>query len=176
MTRRAEPKAAWIAAAVHELRERGCWTGRIHVHKALVLAELSGLIQVPFEFQLYTYGPYSFEVDQCFSEMETFGVLQKTFPRAGYGPRYGVTQIGLRNASKLPQRDRAAIGRVASEIAKFDSRQLEVIATCAWVADRENRKDDDEIIKRVIALKPRYSEAEVRQRLRQARRLLENLE
>jgi uncharacterized protein YwgA len=149
---------AWIAAAAEALNRHGSWTGRIHIHKLLFVAKALDLAKPPFEFVLYDYGPYSFELDDQAIESEMMGEITRSYPRAGYGPRYAPTLRGREASAALRQRDRDAIGRVASQFGSRNSQELELIATCLWMERRERVTDDDALVARVMAVKPKYKE------------------
>ena len=77
---------AWIAAATQSLANKGSWTGRTHLHKHLFITHALGLAVIPFDFELYHYGPYSFELDSVVAEMESFGEMEKRYRMVGYCP------------------------------------------------------------------------------------------
>jgi uncharacterized protein YwgA len=156
---------------VRTLKQRGSWTGRIHIHKLLFIADVLELAEPPFEFELYQYGPYSFELDAVVAQMEVFGYIEKVYPKPGYGPQYLTTDLGNEEADQLDKPSADAIRRVADHIARIDSGSLERIATCMWVERRERPEDENAITARVRKLKPRYDERQVRASLLRSRRL-----
>lgn len=149
-------REAWVEAAVRELRNAGSWTGRIHVHKLLSIIQLLKLATPPFRFELYHYGPYSRDLDATFAELEACGYLHRDYPKPGYGPQYDVGAQSSPSA-KLSQNDETAIRKVAEVTGEWQSRRLELVATCLWVAKQEGEKEDDEIARRVNELKPQYT-------------------
>jgi uncharacterized protein YwgA len=155
----------WVAAAFQELNNAGSWSGRIHVHKLLFIAETLRQFKVPFRFRLYEYGPYSFELDEAIANMEVVGLLGRSYPKAGYGPRYQPTAMGQKFASSLGKRYRMGLSRVASVLGKRSSQRLELVATCLWAMHRDRLTAEPRIIDRVKALKPRYSAVQIRQAL-----------
>lgn len=168
-------REAWVASAIRELRRSGSWTGRIHVHKLLYLVSELGLAKPPFSFVLYQYGPYSYDLDAAIADMEMFGQIEKSFPKPGYGPRYGVSDFGSASGPCLALADADAVVRVARAFGNLDSQSLEVLATCVWVELKEGLKSDDAIVNRVKFLKPKYDESRIRLELRAARDLIRNL-
>src|SRR5258706_15657637 len=85
---------AWVAAAIRALRDRHSWTGRIHIHKLLFILRALGLAKPPFRFELYQYGPYSFGLDAVIADMDLDGTVSREYPKAGYGPKYQLSQEG----------------------------------------------------------------------------------
>lgn len=162
---------AWVAAAAKSLGEAGSWTGRTHLHKHLFIAQKLGGADVPFEFELYHYGPYSFELDDVVAEMEAFGDLDKRYRQAGYGPSYEVTEFGAAAVADLPSDEQDVATAVASKLARFDSADLELIATCVYVEVVEGVTRDELVVPRVKEIKPKYSEGRISWALSRARRL-----
>jgi uncharacterized protein YwgA len=167
---------AWVAAAAKSLAGTESWTGRTHLHKHLFIVNALGLAEVPFEFELYHYGPYSFELDSAVAEMEAFGELDKCYPRPGYGPSYETTELGKEALAELSPEEVAVAANVASKLAQFDSADLELIATCLYVEVIEDENDDNLIVPRVKEIKPKYPVAQIEWALGRARRLREELE
>jgi uncharacterized protein YwgA len=166
-----ELQRAWVAVAAKALADSGSWTGRTHLHKHLFITQALNLAKVPFEFELYHYGPYSFELDSVVAEMEAFGDLEKRYRRAGYGPSYETTAFGEEAIAELDDDEVSVAETVASKLAGFDSSDLELIATCLYVEAVEGADDDDVIMQRVKEIKPKYSVTDVESALVRARRL-----
>lgn len=147
---------AWVIEGIRALNEAGSWTGRVHTHKLFYLMSEFCEPKPPFSFQLYDYGPYSFELDRVFSEAESNGLIIRTYPKTGYGPKYLPSSVGAGHA--VGSEVKEAIGKVASLLGNKSSKDLELIATCHWVERHEKLTDELAIVRRVIELKPRYSE------------------
>jgi len=165
-----EPEA-WVAATVQALNDVGSWTGRMHIHKTLFLGQVLELADPPFEFELYQYGPYSFELDETIAVLDAFGYLTKSFPEPGYGPKYEVTQLGRTGIEPLADEKLRAIERVGKEVGGWKSPELELVATCLWVQHQEGLTNTEDIVERVRRLKPKYSSDAVQRGLIGARDL-----
>lgn len=166
---------AWILAAADALNRHGSWTGRIHIHKHLFITQVLELANPPFEFTLHDYGPYSFELDEQIVDLEMFGHLDRSYPQAGYGPRYEPTPQGLAIAQGLAHPDTIAVNRVAEELRDRKSQDLELVATCLWVQRREKITDPAEVVKRVQRAKPKYDEKTIERSLKDADALVSRL-
>lgn len=157
----------WIHETVRALRRNGSWTGRIHVHKLLFMLKTLERAEVPFQFELYHYGPYSRNLDEDIACMEAFGELERNYPKSGYGPQYGV--IDDHHAPGLSSDECDAISAMARLFGDKNSSNLELIATCTWVERVEKISSDSEIIDRVSQVKPKYNRTEIEQQLAAAR-------
>lgn len=174
---RTDPKRdAWVTAATAALNHYGSWTGRVHLHKHLFVIRALGLAAPPFEFVLYDYGPYSFDLDEAITDLELLGYLMRSYPQPGYGPRYGATPQGLELTTRLKSEDLEAVKRVAQEFGKRKSQELELIATCLWFKRRENVSDPEEVVRCVMQAKPKYDEATIRARFADALALMKSLQ
>jgi uncharacterized protein YwgA len=158
----------WVAASVKALQEAGSWTGRIHIHKQLFILQVLGMAEIPFEFELYQYGPYSFDLDNIIGEMETYGELEKYYPKAGYGPRYRLTGNNEPVEGRLSEEQLKRIQESAGLLSPFNSNDLELIATCLWAQDVEGLTGEEEIVSRVKLLKPKYATFQIQQALTKA--------
>lgn len=175
MTVRDKDRRAWVSSAVRLLREQGSWTGRFHIHKLLVVADLLGCASTPFRFELYRYGPYSFELDELIADMETFGFLSKDYERPGYGPRYSNTDLAQEDATEIPPDDLEGLKLVAREFGSAGSKDLELIATSLWVIENEGVHDLSVIRSRVSDLKRHRSPEDINQGALTALRMHEQL-
>lgn len=164
-------KEDWVKTAFHHLALRGSWCGRLHAHKLLVTARLLGQAAPPFNFTLYQYGPYSFDLDSRIAEMEAFGELACTFKRPGYGPSYSVVNDELEGVESAEDAAFGGLAAVAKEIGGLGGKELELISTCLWVRIEEKLENEEAIIERVSALKPRFAHPEIRSALVRAQKL-----
>lgn len=165
-------KADWVKAAFRCLHDKKSWCGRIHAHKLLVIGDLLGVINQPFKFTLYQYGPYSFDLDSEIARLEAFGVLDVQFTKPGYGPSYKVVPDDCGGDGEGFE----GLKRVADKVGSWPSKQLELVSTCLWAAVKEGMHGDEEIVNRVLALKPRYSKQEVQKALESAKDLQRDLQ
>jgi len=164
-------RRAWMLAAAEALNRRGSWTGRIHIQKHLYITKILNVAEPPFDFVLYDYGPYSFELDEEIIESETDGALGRSYPCAGYGPKYEPTLQGRKVARQLPLEVLSAIDHVAAVIGERNSQDLELIATCLYMEREKQIRNDEEIVDAVHAAKPKYEFDTIREALGQSRQL-----
>lgn len=169
-------QSAWALQAIDELRRVDSWTGRIHIHKLLYLGSRLLDIKTPFEFELYRFGPYSFDLDDTIRDLSVADLISREYRHPGYGPTYS-SRDGWRKS--VPHSlDPTTIGQLqhlAKEIGSKQGGNLELIATCCWVEQDNDISDDDEIIRRVRELKPKYNEETIRKGLQEYRQLRQAL-
>jgi len=165
--------SAWVLTAIDELQAAKSWTGRTHLHKLFYLAgELLG-VEHPFQFELYRFGPYSFDLDAGVRDLGVCGLLSREFKHEGYGPSYKSVEnwagvVGDDVSDEAHQR----LSRLALLIGERPASDLELMATCLWVERNQGITDPVEVVKAVRQIKPRYEAARI-ERERQALRSLE---
>ncbi len=79
-------RAAILSTLAEELLEIGSWCGETHLQKATFF--LQHMLKVPTEwdFVLYRYGPFSFELRDELTAMRADQLLE-LIPMQPYGPR-----------------------------------------------------------------------------------------
>lgn len=171
-------KSGWVLRATANLNQVGSWSGRIHLHKLLYLADRLAGIKQPFEFKIYHYGPYSFDLDESVRELTASSLLECETVNPAYGPRYSPSddfEDVLKVADlDLSDEDRARLSEVAELIGSRKSSALELIATCIWAMEDESISTDTDVVARVHHLKPRYSPEIIAQHLSEAKELKES--
>jgi len=170
-------RSAWGLAATEALSETEGWRARIHIHKLLYLAGALLNIAHPFDFELYRFGPYSFDLDATIRDLELCGLLEKKQPLPGYGPSYSAAD-DWREAvdGEIPHESQTALGKIARVIGPKKGGELELLATCCWVEQHLGLTDDDSIVAEVKKIKTRASEDAIRQELQNLRSLRRQLE
>lgn len=171
-------KSAWVLRAIESLNSSGSWTGRTHVHKLLFVAKQLGGADVPFSYELYQYGPYSYELDSTIRDLQGVGLLEPVARAPGYGPSYIATEGWTRLLSgrgDLGDRQTKILNDVAASFGDMSSSDLEVVATCLWVEDVEGVRSEDGIVDRVRELKPRYKSPFIKSKLQDLRAIRSKL-
>ena len=148
-------KHAYILAVIEGLRKQRSWTGKTHVQKTLFLLESAFGLPLPFQFILYKHGPYSFDVEEELERMKSYEAIRQTAV-----PAYGVVlQPGelagfLKKVAPLKVEEEDAISRVCEFVGTKDVKDLERLATAAWIRKREGVMENHKIAERLHELKP----------------------
>ena len=149
-------RAAIVLELMGALRSRGSWCGETHVQKCVYLIQEGLKVPSKFEFVLYKYGPYSFELHDLLGEMRADLLLDRETRPDPYGPTLKPSASGanlLRRLESTTGPYRAAIALVAEEFGGRGVSDLERIGTAMYVT-REGGSDAGERASRVVALKP----------------------
>jgi len=162
-------KEEWVIEALKTLKQSGQWSGRFRAHKTLFLVEALGLAKPPFEFELYQYGPYSFDLDATFVALEAEGRITSSYPKPGYGAMYKVASES--QSQQLTGDDRSAIEQASNKLCRLSTNDVELVATCVYAQRRLGASDDDAIVDIVGKIKPKYEKPEIREALIKTRKI-----
>lgn len=153
-------KHSFILAVIEGLKGKGSWTGKTHVQKTLFLLHSALCRPLPFDFILYKHGPYSFDVEEEMERMRSYKAVDQT-PVPDYGVilKPGEMAEFLQDIAPLDHDETTAIDKVCDFVGTKDVKDLERLATAAWIRSEEGLKNHDEIATRLHFLKPHISEA-----------------
>lgn len=129
-------RAALVAELVEQLRAHGSWAGETHVQKSTYF--LQQLLGVPMglPFQLYKFGPFSFELRDLVGQMRGLHQLELEPQPQPYGPKLTVGPGAPQLKTRFPKtikKHSEAIDFVASEMGPLGVGALERIATALLV-------------------------------------------
>lgn len=129
-------KAAILAELVQQLREHGSWAGETHVQKTTYF--LQEMLDVPldFDFELYKFGPFSFDLRELLGQMRSLRQLKLEPQRAPYGPKLALDDGAPQLRTRFPKTVRThqhEVKFVAEEIGRFGVGTLERLATALMV-------------------------------------------
>jgi len=166
-------KLGLLSSIVQMLREAGSWTGRMHIQKLVYFAqELLGLPS-NYEFVLYQRGPYSFDLDADIRSLRSIGTVEIS-PAPPYGPRYGITELGrgIVRLSPVGEEMNETLADLAERLGPKHAKELELLATTLYVMS-EGCDSDDDIVRRVVSLKPQFDKDEAKKAMEEVREIRE---
>ncbi len=128
-------KAAVLTKLIGELRRHGSWAGETHVQKAsYLLQEVTG-VPLGYEFVLYHYGPFSFDLRDELTALRADRLIDLE-PQREYGPKLAATGQAERlheDFGRTLGRYGPAIAFVARKLGGKGVYQLEKLATALYV-------------------------------------------
>ena len=153
-------RASVLLALAEALRASGSWTSETHIQKSTYFLE--NLVGVPldYDFVLYKYGPYSFDLTAEITAMQANDILSLQLQAYPYGPTYvpgSASRLLRASYGHVAARFAAQINFVAAKLGPKPVSELEKIATASYVS-REERIGDRAM--RIRALKPYILPAE----------------
>jgi hypothetical protein len=157
-------KQALVLKMIETLQRHGSRTGKAHIIKGLFLAQAAGL-DLPFGFFLYKHGPYSGDIEETIEEMKTYGAAEVEPAFDGYGVilSRGENASYPEEHAPVSQESLEAIENVCEFLRHRNAKQLERLATAAWIRTRDEITDPEQVARRLHHLKPHVSLADARQ-------------
>jgi uncharacterized protein YwgA len=121
----------WIVYALSALEGTGNRIGRTHIQTFLYLAENWSLVPRAHKFELYRYGPYSFDLDSELQALRSVRVLNVTPDPEGYGASYALSD-GYESAKgevQLDQQAESKLRELADWLGPLGVKELEAATT-----------------------------------------------
>ena len=163
MTMNGLQRSAVIATLVKECRTRDAFCGETMVQKSVFF--LQELVKVPlaFDFQLYIYGPFSFELQRHVSSMmaDDMIVVRTLEYGSTFEPGEQVAYLE-KHVGKTIAAHRDAIDFVVKNLAGRGVKQLERLATALYFTVTTNDLSVDERAAKICEVKPHITFDEAR--------------
>jgi uncharacterized protein YwgA len=168
--------ASYLTAVLGEGRQA---PNRTQLHKAAYFLESMGGVFHSFPFALHLHGPYSYELDSVLSELSAIGWLRVDRDASGFGARYSLTDQAREQLPRYAARWRRyepAVRAIGKEVLPRGVADLELLTTAWFVVQEMPKATPDERVQRLRALKPHFSEEQIRQGFEEVRQLAERVE
>lgn len=158
---RNELRVAAIVAIVQNSQAR---LGKTQVQKLVYFVQDRG-VPLDYKYEIYHYGPYSFELAHDIGSLDSLGVLNVESDRSGFG--FDISAGKFADKFKLEPKYQRKLEGVINQFGLNTPAQLEVKATIHFVHSVIKKripssKAKAEVVQRVRALKPRFTEDFVR--------------
>jgi uncharacterized protein YwgA len=157
-------RSAIVATLVKECRARHSFCGETMVQKSVFV--LQKLLRVPldFDFQLYIYGPFSFELQQHLSSMMADDMIAVRSLEYGSTFEAGeqVAYLEKHSAATIAQHH-DAVAFVLDRLAGRGVKQLERLATALYFTVTTDDTTVDGRSAKIREVKPHIGDGEARQ-------------
>lgn len=145
---------------INKMSSIGGWCGETHIQKtAFFLNGLMG-VQLGYDFILYKYGPYSFDLRDDLVAMKANRFL-KAEPKYPYGPSFSLGELGnvvIGEFSETLSLYEKQIGFITQELGNKGVVELERISTALLITmEHKNQSGTDNRADRLIEIKPHIS-------------------
>lgn len=167
---------ALVCALADNLNRNGSWCGETHLQKAVYVAKR--WLEVPeftdYEFILYMYGPFSFDLKEELREMRAEGWMRAHFRG---GPAYGPTLLPGEQAGELPKSREREFDFIAQQFGGKDVVDLERLTTALLATERLGRnKSVSERSRQLRAWKLHFTESEALRAVQSADEMLKRID
>ena len=149
-------KASLIVEMIDKMKERDGWAGETHLHKCLFfLQEMRG-IPTDYEFLIYHYGPFSFDLSDEIVQLKGDNIIipyPRPFP---YAPSLACSEASHRLREYFPKTLKKYaddINFVANHFGNLNATELSKLATAYYFilkGEKDNCIDDDDDIARKV--------------------------
>ena len=150
---------AILLELIKELNDKDSWCGETHIQKSVFFLQELKNIPLNYDFIIYKYGPFSFELSDEITALRAFDFIEVEAV-----PPYGVTisiKANKNQLGKLYSEDvkkyKKDIEFIASQFGNKSVVQLEKLATAYYLFKIESLKEKDEIVQRLRVIKPHIS-------------------
>ena len=170
-------RAATLVSLVESLRENESWCGETNIQKAsFFLQKLTG-VPLGFEFVLYKYGPYSFDLTDELTALRADSILTLEVPDPRYGPSYLPSEMSgfvLERFPKTVNRYKGQVEFVAERLGSKGVADLECLATALYVRLKGKKGSPAKArAAKIVKLKSHIREAHAEQAVREVDRMWE---
>ncbi len=170
-------RAALIAALTDALRKHDSWAGETHLQKAAFMLQKLCHVPLDYSFELYRYGPFSFDLREELGEMRANGLIDRELQPYPYGPRFQVSKAGKaiqKVYGKTVARYESDIDFVAKTLEGKGVGSLERLATALWVSLPSPNAPVERRAHALTAVKPHIPLDAAEQAVQQADELLKH--
>lgn len=146
-------KASLIVEMIDKMKERDGWAGETHLHKCLFfLQEMRG-IPTDYEFQIYHYGPYSFNLSDEIVQLKGDKIIIP-YPRPyPYAPSLACSESSQTLREYFPktlEKYAEDITFVAKHFGNLNATELSKLATAYYFILKDQYVNDDEDIAKKV--------------------------
>lgn len=154
-------KAALIVEMLDKMIEKGSWAGETHLQKCLFVLQQMRNVPIGYEFQLYRFGPFSFDLRDDLVQLQAEGVLNLSPRSSSYGSSLEPSDTSLLllrkhfpNTLKKYQDD---ISFVAGHFGDANARTLERLTTAYYFHLEGSNCSNEDVGKMINTVKPHIS-------------------
>lgn len=167
-------RQAVLLMLLQAMKSNGGWCGETHVQKCAYFLEKGLGVPLELEFVLYKHGPFSFRLRELLGEMRA-KLLIDVEPRPPYGPSLVVSASGDAWKERVAEvaQYRAAVQFVSERLAKCGVVELERLGTALYVIAEDEPRTDDQMVARIVELKPHIDKRAAHDALVRVREILE---
>lgn len=167
-------QTALVLLLLDQMSRQDSWCGETHVQKCAFFLQEGLKVPLGFEFIMYKYGPFSFELRGALGELRG-NLLLDVVPQPPYGPSLVLTSNGDTVLSKVRAHTQAYEEKmtfVAEQLSQRNVTELEKLATALFVVKRIEAPQAD-WSSEFISLKPHISMEEAQEALTETQKILE---
>lgn len=148
---------AIMTELVDQLKAHQSWCGETHIQKATFFLQELLCVPMGFDFILYMYGPFSFDLRDELAAMRVYQILELVSQSLPYGPSWNTTAT----AKKIQENHPVTLGKycrhvefVATKLGPKRVGELEKLATALYLTRQHPGENDEQLSVKMNELKP----------------------
>lgn len=151
-------KAALISEMLDRIIAKGSWAGETHLQKCLFFLQEMRCVSTGYIFQLYRYGPYSFDLSDEIIQLRGDGIVSLVPRKHGSSLKTSGLSIQLRtHYPKTLKKYTDDIDFIAEHFGNLNATELGKLATAYYFILQDKTSSDEEIAEKVNKAKPYIS-------------------
>lgn len=140
--------------------------GKTAIMKCLYFLKNLKLVPLDYEFEIYTYGPYSSSIIDEIEFARQEGLLEIQIEYFGAGQtKYSIESSDkgkeITSKNEFVKMYTAQISEIAETFGSKSAKELELLSTIHFVGTHSNNKKKEEVCSVVSKIKPRFSPQEI---------------
>lgn len=167
-------RVSLILHVIERLNKKSYRSGETSVQKLLYFIQEMLDIDFNYQYELYNYGPFSFNLNEDIDFMENAHVIYKEPDPSGFGfmliPNKEIEFV--QNVLKSKSRYEGKIDQLLDEFSIMPAKNLALLATFIFVLENEKPKTEEEAIEIVKKIKPMHNIFEYPNMLKKAKEML----
>lgn len=163
-------RKAVLLALIDKMNKTGSWSGETHIQKAMYFLQTVCKVPTGYDFILYKYGPFSFDLRDELSEMLTNNILKIKLQPYPYGSSYSLGDLADNLFERYPvttKKYKKKIHLIAEKIATYDVADLEKLSTALYFMQEKRLDKISELAKKINSVKPHITRDDANVALKQ---------
>lgn len=153
------PKEIRIACIVALVQNaKASRIGKTQLQKLVYFLQNAG-VPLDYRYEIYHYGPYSFELSDEMGSLDSLGILNVESDPSGFG--FNITSGKFAEKYQIGKKYQRKLEKVLVDFSSDTPAQLEVKATIHFVQkimEKRGSIDQSKVTKKVKLLKPQFSD------------------
>ena len=149
-------KAALIVEMLDRMIQEGSWAGETHLQKCVFFLQNMRNVPIGYEFQLYRYGPFSFDLRDDLVQLQAESMVELLPRSPSYGSSLAPSTTSLLLRKHYPRtlkRYQDEISFVADHFGSLNASDLGRLATAYYFYLKDCNSSNEEIGKMVNNVK-----------------------
>ena len=152
-----EDRFAVIRYLVDKLRD----VGKTKMQKLIYFLQYAFNVPLDYVFRMHYFGPYSEELDDDLIDMKLHDYIDITPNPTGYGYHIRPSSEVVDSMDNTIKQYAQQLNNYLDKLGSYDIQTLERLGTLHFVKHIEDKASKDEIIAKVVRLKPQFGKPEI---------------